>query len=913
MTTFNLAQTFFVDPTNIGNATQVLLTSVKLYFRAKPRNTGNKSGIFDPGVQIAVVPCQYSIPVMGQAGINQQLEWARANYGTISVSADGTQSTLFSFYEPQPMYSGVEYAIVVKFDGDEDFLLWTNKQGDYLVGTNTPSPGASGRYIGKLYSYISPTGATTGTGIGYSQSISSSNNSAIPLSSSQLPQTIQLSQEYLLSTWRPIDNTDLKFDVFVARYFHNGVPVISNTTIMDNPTIPVYETYTGVTVLANNVMRVSAASLPVEFVQYDKTVSLDTPLSFGTTVYQDQPYWTGGKQTPATVSVTNTTIIVAGNASFTLANGSAFNWNYIFANTSEHSQSIVVTSLNHDGAGLHRVNVRTVREIANGNLLGINEPFTFVNTVARFFAAPSARVNSKLKSFAAAGKLADMITFSDTNSNSTCRFANNRIEAVTVTANGQGYSNSDYLNISGFETVAGEVYGGYMATANIITNASGNITSISVTNCGCGFVNTSWLAGANIVVANSTGGSSAGSGATFTYTVDSTIKTEGTTGTYFKGCKVINLDALQIVPLLGLNVPSGTGHTVTHRTLYHSETTANTASGKKYLVNNDSTLTDFVIQNGKVHNFAGNLIPCIVSRSNQFAIRYANGYAANSDIIGKLTSNSAIYTFDISSNNDFTSVSASGILFTSTFAKYIINNDYTNEHTNYGNAWAKHVMTKVNFADGRAAEDMIVYLTGFRPIGTDFKVYTRIYNSDDEDTFDLKDYTLLEQTDGLGVYSNPNNPVDFKEYTYNFSAYGNTDYISPGSVTTTLSSNAIVGTNTNFTANLAVNDVVRIYQPLFPNNYMVSTIGTITDNTSITFTEPISNNGMVGSGLKLARIKYPKQAYNDILNSNVVTYYSGTGAKITTYDTFQVKVIFLSNNDSVIPKLDDVRVVGTSA
>ena len=71
--------------------------------------------------------------------------------------------------------------------------------------------------------------------------------------------------------------------------------------------------------------------------------------------------------------------------------------------------------------------------------------------------------------------------------------------------------------------------GGYVAVANIVTDASGVITDIYMANLGCGFVNTSQI---EAVIANSsqigntTGNTSAGSAATFEYDVGATLKTE---------------------------------------------------------------------------------------------------------------------------------------------------------------------------------------------------------------------------------------------------------------------------------------------------------------------------------------------------------------------------------------------------
>ena len=36
-------------------------------------------------------------------------------------------------------------------------------------------------------------------------------------------------------------------------------------------------------------------------------------------------------------------------------------------------------------------------------------------------------------------------------------------------------------------------------------------------------------------------------------------------------------------------------------------------------------------------------------------------------------------------------------------------------------------------------------------------------------------------------------------------------------------------------------------------------------------------------------------------------------SKFEGYDTMQVKVIFLSDNDKIVPKVDDVRAIGVTA
>jgi hypothetical protein len=80
---------------------------------------------------------------------------------------------------------------------------------------------------------------------------------------------------------------------------------------------------------------------------------------------------------------------------------------------------------------------------------------------------------------------------------------------LSYTGTATGYSNTDVV------TVASSQAGGN-ATASISTNSTGGALTLTITNAGRGF--TSKDVSASVSVANSTGGASAGSGATFVAT-----------------------------------------------------------------------------------------------------------------------------------------------------------------------------------------------------------------------------------------------------------------------------------------------------------------------------------------------------------------------------------------------------------
>lgn len=93
--------------------------------------------------------------------------------------------------------------------------------------------------------------------------------------------------------------------------------------------------------------------------------------------------------------------------------------------------------------------------------------------------------------------------------NNTSFYITGPVTNVIITSGGSSYDNTDVITIS--SNTASPVYSGSVnATATITTNSTGGIIQISLTNGGNGFLNANSV---DINIANSTGGSSAGSSA----------------------------------------------------------------------------------------------------------------------------------------------------------------------------------------------------------------------------------------------------------------------------------------------------------------------------------------------------------------------------------------------------------------
>ncbi len=885
---FNIAQTFTIDP-GVGSQVAAHLTAVDIYWMFKPASQNNTTGTSNPGVTLYVVPTKFGVPDLETTTL---MNPARAEWSQIQTSSDASVPTRFSFPKPVNVFPGQSYAIVCSFDNNETFWPWLARSGKFLVGTKNQFNGTAGPGVGEYYENINLDGTNDPT----------------------LDQT----QAQFLSHWRPLDGTFIKFNVYVARYSISGVPVSQA-----NLTPTQLANYHGTQIVASNTISSGIVyyypSQAVENVAFDLNKSNFNTFVGAQRVYQNTVFYPGGWANGSnSVSVSsNSTQILVANSNF--PNGVAFNWNNVYGGYAG-VKFITLFDTNN-------VNVRRISSIVNTTAIIVDEPTTFTNNISKFMITPVATIDS-FSPVSPYGKKQAFMFLNHSNANSTVRFVNNTILTCTSAA-GTSYSNSDVLYITGFESVAGKVTGGYPAIANLTTNSTGGIITLSFSNVGAGFVN---AAAIKIVMANSSynpagltnasANTSAGTGAVLTIVTGAVLQTELSNNT-FQDCKILNLDLHDVTPFFNVTAPAGTTFTLALQTLYFILADAATSYGYAYFVNPNSTSNPQPLELLKKNFLVGNLAPAFVSYSNEFGVCYSNGSV--NDKINPLSifSNNYVLVVNTSSNNDYV-VMTTDSTPTVEFGKYVINNDYTKENTNQGNAWAKHLTTIINF--GHLAEDLRVYVSAYRPANTDIQVFARIQNSGDPESFDDEDWTRLTQVDGIGLFSSTSDSNNYVELAYGFQQWPNTTFTEAGFITTTNNSPTITGVGTlfqtNATANITANSVVRIYNPLFSNsNYLVAHVNNVVSDTSLNIDFSITSNtslfgnpALVGSGLKMDVINnFGYQAFNNILFDNVARYYNTSLVKFDGFDNIQMKFVFQSSNLLRIPRLNNIRTTAVSA
>jgi hypothetical protein len=200
-----------------------------------------------------------------------------------------------------------------------------------------------------------------------------------------------------------------------------------------------------------------------------------------------------------------------------------------------------------------------------------------------------------------------------------------------------------------------------------------------------------------------------------------------------------------------------------------------------------------------------------------------------------------------------------------------------------------------------------------------------LFNAQDDDYFDDKDWTLLRETSGNRV-SSLTNLSDFVEYTYGLYDYSEPSYnvvsgwnsttTSGGVVTVTGNSGTIIGSGTDFSTDLASGDLVKIYPSLFPDKYIIASVFNVTGATSLVLNTPITSTEATylgSTGLKIQKLNLKKQAFINKTNNNTVRYFNSNMTIFDKYDTFSIKIVFLSQNQFIIPKISNIRAIGVSS
>lgn len=902
---FDLCQIFYINPSLVENSPTVAITAIDLYFQSVPMPTNNQSGINFPGVSVAIVPTNQGVPVIDNLSA---APWVYLPYSSIYASTIAAIPTTFRWNVPVQVSSGKLYAIIVAYDGGESFVLWTDKSGENIVSaTNTTaiSTGPSDPNMGALYDYISPLPQQQPTQTGNIASM------LLPGTGNASPTANAI---YTWANWNPIASTWLKCTIYIARYAIDGNYDLGNFY----SSVQIHNQGNTSANGDNGLVTYTMPASRTEYLAYDRPTSLVVNAKVGELAYQNTCFWPDSAWVSANVPAPATVSVQAGSTNVTAV--SNLNWNSFLQVGGPTPEFIVLQGLNQFGAGADAINIRQIVSVVSNTQIIVTPSVTFTNAVCNFMRAPVGFINEFLYNERIFGPSQDMVVLSNSTANTSIRFANDVIQSANIVSGGTGYANTDYVVWSGFESVAGKIIGGYDAQANITTNSTGGIVSLRIGNVGCGFGKASNVNSFSIL--NATANLSLGTGANLVANVGCLIKTESFA--YMNNAHTLNMELDLFSAGLLVSNPGGTAYSASIQFPYYQITDNSVSYGIAYYCDGDGNWDTAQIQPQIMQNsWTFKKTRVLPSWSQELVIPYANGSPCNGaggstfSNTMSLTSNSAVIVVNAVSNSDFVAVALAPGVSTVTYFRYIINDDYTAENTNYGNAWAKGIENSFTLANNFFAEDLIVYGTVYQPLATEVLMFAKIYNTSDSDAFFEKDWTMLKLTGGANLFSTLTNPSNYIQLTWGLQSYPNTGPAFAGSANTTLNSNVVsgVGTtwHTNVTANLQANTLIVMYPSLFPNNYMVTLVTAVSNDISFQIADPVANSDLVGGGIVVKPITYPFQAFRNWLNDNVVRYYNSSMVPIDEYNACQFKIVFISSNNILTPAMSGLQGISVSS
>lgn len=214
---------------------------------------------------------------------------------------------------------------------------------------------------------------------------------------------------------------------------------------------------------------------------------------------------------------------------------------------------------------------------------------------------------------------------------------------------------------------------------------------------------------------------------------------------------------------------------------------------------------------------------------------------------------------------------------------------------------SRYISKNVILAEGQDAEDLVAYVTAYRPAGTNFKVYAKVLASADPDKFTQKDWSAMVETSSPALLSSAVDRNDYVELVYNFPT--TEPVIFSGASVNTSSASVTVSSTASFTPGSFIYIVDS--DPMGKMN--VRQVTGVTNSTHLQVTSApsfVSSNCAVGL---IPGLETEDGAFRYANNFGICRYTTTGDAVFDSFKTFAIKIVPISENPAVVPRMADFR------
>jgi hypothetical protein len=221
------------------------------------------------------------------------------------------------------------------------------------------------------------------------------------------------------------------------------------------------------------------------------------------------------------------------------------------------------------------------------------------------------------------------------------------------------------------------------------------------------------------------------------------------------------------------------------------------------------------------------------------------------------------------------------------------------------NGTSRYISKNVVLGEGQDAEDILVYLSAYRPPTTNFNVYAQIQNSHDSENFDIKSFTKLREISPTSLTSSLTDPDDQVELVYGF--YQSQQLFPNNTITDT----ANLTVQCISTASITNNSFIYLQSNnnTSPLQFNVREVIHVLNSTAFVIDIPPSfsdTDAMLGY---IPGIETTTSAFNFDQNSNIVRYVTYNDQVYDSYLQFASKIVMIGNNSILAPRVGDLRVL----